>query len=83
MRKHQHLTQEQLAKKAALIGKGQQLAGHFPSEGALVRARRILVGELSADDARAEVDERIRAIAAAERAEHSTEVAEDDARVRG
>lgn len=39
----------------ALVEKGQQLAGHFPNEEALGRARRILEGTLSAEDARAEV----------------------------
>lgn len=39
----------------ALIEKGQQLAGHFPDEEDLDRARRILTGELSPDDARAEM----------------------------
>jgi hypothetical protein len=39
----------------ALVEKGQQLAGHFPNEEALGRARRILEGTLSAEDARAAV----------------------------
>jgi hypothetical protein len=39
----------------ALVEKGQQLAGHFPSAEALGRARRILEGTLSPEDARAEV----------------------------
>lgn len=39
----------------ALIEKGQQLAGHFPDAEALGRARRILEGTLSPEDARAEV----------------------------
>jgi hypothetical protein len=42
---------------ARLVGieKGQQLAGHFPSDVALDRARRILIGELTPDEARAEI----------------------------
>lgn len=39
----------------ALIEKGQQLAGHFPDAEDMDRARRILTGELSPEDARAEV----------------------------
>lgn len=39
----------------ALVEKGQQLAGHFPDAEALGRARRILEGTLSPEDARAEV----------------------------
>jgi len=39
----------------ALVEKGQQLAGHFPDDEALGRARRILEGTLSPADARAEV----------------------------
>lgn len=38
------------------IEKGQQLAGHFPSEEALDRARRILTGEISPDEAYEELD---------------------------
>lgn len=39
----------------AEIEKGQQLAGHFPSSEALERGRRVLVGELSIEDARREL----------------------------
>ena len=39
----------------ALIEKGQQLAGHFPSEEALDRARRVLVGEVTASEAEREI----------------------------
>ncbi|WP_420367162.1 hypothetical protein [Curtobacterium sp. L1-20] len=42
-------------REMALIEKGQQLAGHFPNEEALGRARRILEGTLSPEDARAEL----------------------------
>lgn len=41
----------------ALIEKGQQLAGHYPSAGALDSARRILTGELSAEDAEIELNQ--------------------------
>ncbi len=40
----------------ALIEKGQQLAGHQPSPEALDRAGRVLAGETSVDDARAELE---------------------------
>jgi hypothetical protein len=40
----------------AEIEKGQQLAGHYPDADALDRARRILIGELTEDEAYAEVD---------------------------
>ncbi|RZU60849.1 helix-turn-helix transcriptional regulator [Zhihengliuella halotolerans] len=39
----------------ALIEKGQQLAGHFPSLEALDRSKRVLDGESSMDDARDEL----------------------------
>lgn len=35
--------------------KGQQMAGHFPDEEALQRARDILEGRLTPEDARAEL----------------------------
>ncbi len=40
----------------AEIEKGQQLAGHFPNAEALDRARRVYTGELTTEDARAELD---------------------------
>lgn len=39
----------------AEIEKGQQLAGHFPDADALTRARRVLVGEISEEDAMREI----------------------------
>ena len=39
----------------AMIEKGQQLAGHFPDDEALGRARHILEGTRTEDDALAEV----------------------------
>ncbi|WP_251454429.1 hypothetical protein [Microbacterium sp. Marseille-Q6648] len=39
----------------AEIEKGQQLAGHFPDAGAFARARRVLVGEISEEDAMREI----------------------------
>lgn len=39
----------------AEIEKGQQLAGHFPDADALARARRVLVGEISEEDAMREI----------------------------
>ncbi|MEO7017567.1 MAG: antitoxin VbhA family protein [Leifsonia sp.] len=41
------------------IEKGQHLAGHFPDADALDRARRILVGEITPDEAYAEIDAKI------------------------
>jgi hypothetical protein len=40
----------------AEIEKGQQLASHFPDAEALSRARRVLTGETTPDEARAELD---------------------------
>lgn len=39
----------------AQIEKGQQMAGHFPDAAALDRARRVLTGEMTRDDAIAEI----------------------------
>lgn len=39
----------------AEIEKGQQLAGHYPSAEAMDRARRILTGEITYEEARAEL----------------------------
>ncbi|ROP56971.1 MULTISPECIES: antitoxin VbhA family protein [unclassified Rathayibacter] len=39
----------------AEITKGQQLAGHFPSEETLERGRQVLTGERSIEDARREL----------------------------
>lgn len=52
---HSTARQIDVDQEMAMIEKGQQLAGHFPDAEALGRARRILEGTLSADDARAEV----------------------------
>ncbi len=38
------------------IENGQQLAGHFPSEEALSRARRVLTGQITPDEAYEELD---------------------------
>ncbi|MGB3909272.1 MAG: hypothetical protein WBL06_02220 [Pseudolysinimonas sp.] len=43
-------------RKMAEVEKGQQLAGHFPDAEALGRARRILTGETTPAEARAELD---------------------------
>jgi hypothetical protein len=40
----------------AMIEKSQQLAGHFPDAEALGRARRIIDGEITADQAYDELD---------------------------
>ncbi|MBF4577487.1 hypothetical protein [Frondihabitans sp. VKM Ac-2883] len=52
---HSTTRQIDVDQEMAMVEKGQQLAGHFPDAEALGRARRILEGTLSADDARAEV----------------------------
>lgn len=44
-----------LAEAMAQIEKGQQMAGHHPDGEALERARRVLAGELTRDDAIAEI----------------------------
>jgi hypothetical protein len=41
------------------IEKGQLLAGHFPDAEALDRARRILIGEITPDEAYAEIDAKL------------------------
>ena len=40
----------------AEVEKGQQLAGHFPDAEALERGRRIHRGEITIEEARAEID---------------------------
>lgn len=44
-----------VAQADALVLKAQQLAGHFPDDEALERGRRILLGEITPDEARAEL----------------------------
>lgn len=51
----------------AVIEKGQQLAGHFPSAETMDRARRVLTGELSPEAARVEMNEALARIVAEER----------------
>ncbi|WP_182141145.1 hypothetical protein [Schaalia sp. JY-X169] len=41
---------EEVERVMALVEKGQQLAGHFPTEDDLAAARVILVGEVSYED---------------------------------
>ena len=62
-----HTAAADVSRNLALIEKGQQLAGHFPSCSDLDRARRILSGELAPDAARAEMHDSLAALAAAER----------------
>ena len=50
------LSPEEAAARLVEIEKGQQLAGHFPSAEALDRARRILIGEITPDEAYAEIE---------------------------
>lgn len=50
------LSPDEAAGRLIEIAKGQQLAGHFPDAEALDRARRILVGEITAAEAYAEID---------------------------
>ena len=44
-----------VAEALAEIEKGQQLAGHFPDAEALDRARRLLSGEITSEEGRAEL----------------------------
>lgn len=44
-----------VAEAMAQIEKGQQMAGHFPNKEALERARRILTGEMTRDEAITEI----------------------------
>jgi hypothetical protein len=48
--------QVDVEQEMAMIEKGQQLAGHFPDTEALGRARRILEGTMTGDEAMAELD---------------------------
>lgn len=59
----QSLTSAQVERALAAIEKGHQIEGKQPSASALDRARRVLTGELSPEDARLEMDAAIRAIA--------------------
>lgn len=52
----------------AVIEKGHQLAGHFPSEAMMDRARRVLDGRLAAADAEAEMNHELACIVAREQA---------------
>lgn len=63
-----HTSAADVSRNLALIEKGQQLAGHFPSGSDHDRARRILSGELAPDAARAEMHEALAALVTAERA---------------
>lgn len=56
------LTSAQVEQALAAIEKGHQLEGKQLSASALDRARRILTGELSPEDARLEMDTAIQAI---------------------
>ncbi|SDZ48329.1 hypothetical protein [Herbiconiux ginsengi] len=42
-------------REMAMVEKGQQLAGHFPDAEALERGRRVLDGDLTVEEARAEI----------------------------
>lgn len=63
----QPLTEAEVMRALALIQKGQQLGGHQPSAQDLDRARRILTGELSPEDARVEVQAALQALVDGER----------------
>lgn len=45
-----------LERSMAFVEKSQQLAGHFPNDEALDRARRIITGETTPEEARAELE---------------------------
>lgn len=67
MMKHQPLTPEQVRQALAAIEKGQQLGGHQPDAESLDRARRILTGEVSPENARIELDAALQALVDRER----------------
>jgi hypothetical protein len=50
------LTPDEVEARLVEIDKGQQMAGHFPDADSLGRARRILIGEITLDEAFAEID---------------------------
>jgi hypothetical protein len=52
----------------AAIEKGQQLAGHFPSAEDMEAARKILTGEMTAEEAEADLQAALTRIVEAERA---------------
>lgn len=58
----QRLTPAQVEHALAAIERGHQLEGQQPSARALDRARRILTGELSADEAQIEMHDAVREI---------------------
>jgi len=64
----QPLGSSEAARALALVKKGQQLGGHQPTAADLDRARRILVGELSPEDARTEMHAALQALVEDERA---------------
>ena len=63
-----HASASDVHRNLALIEKGQQLAGHFPSDSDLDRARRILTGELAPEAARIEMRAALQELVAAEHA---------------
>lgn len=63
----QPLGSSEAARALALVKKGQQLGGHRPTAADLDRARRILVGELSPEDARTEMHAALQALVEDER----------------
>lgn len=54
-RRHLARSDEEHAELMAEIEKGQQLAGNFPNDEALDRAERVLSGETTYEDAKAEL----------------------------
>lgn len=50
----------------AVIEKGQQLAGHYPSVETMARARQVLTGELTPEAARVEMNKALARIVAEE-----------------
>ena len=55
----QALSPDEADARLVEIDKGQQMAGHFPDADALGRARRLLIGEITPDEAYAEIDAKI------------------------
>lgn len=67
MMKNQALTPEQVRQALAAIEKGHELEGQQIDAESLDRARRILTGELSPEDARIELDAALQALVDRER----------------
>jgi predicted Zn-dependent peptidase len=55
-RRNAPLTEDEIDSLMAQVEKGQQLAGHFPSEEDLAQAKRVLLGEITLEESFAEIE---------------------------